>query len=108
MDDSTMRQELSKVRQDAAGLRQQLFSASQRNEQLSTALKAARAELDRLKTEAERIAEPPNSYAVVLGTVREGDVVFADVHYAGRPMRLSVSTDCLLYTSDAADDIALV
>ena len=93
MDDSTMRQELSKVRQDAAGLRQQLFSASQRNEQLSTALKAARAELDRLKTEAERIAEPPNSYAVVLGTVREGDVVFADVHYAGRPMRLSVSTE---------------
>lgn len=90
--------ELPKVRKELAGLRQQLFTAAQRNEALTKTLRQARDELERIRAEANALTEPPNSYATVVQAV-PGENLRCDVHYAGRKMRLAVAPEVV------ADDL---
>ncbi|GAA2014465.1 proteasome ATPase [Brevibacterium samyangense] len=86
--------ELARLRQDASQLRQQLFNAGKRNEALSKTLRTAREELVRIKAEAERLSDPPNSFGTVIGTVENEDGTHSlDITTAGRRMRVAISPD---------------
>lgn len=84
--------DLIRTRRELAGIRQQLFNASKRNEALSKTLRQARDELERIRAEANALTEPPNSYATVLEVV-QAERLLCDVHYAGRKMRVSVAPE---------------
>ena len=89
---SPSQDELSRLRKDSAGLRQQLFNASKRNEVLSKTLRTAREELTRLRTETERLSEPPNSFATLIEVVRDAEgIPAADVNLSGRRMRVAIA-----------------
>ncbi|WP_202410762.1 proteasome ATPase [Brevibacterium rongguiense] len=100
--------ELDRLRKDSAALRQQLFTAGQRNEALSKTLRTAREELVRIRGEAERLSEPPNSYATVLEVIElaEGAHVL-DVLYAGRRMRVAIAPDLDLASLVPGIDVRL-
>lgn len=86
--------ELAAVRKDATQLRQQLFNASKRNDALSRTLKTAREELVRIRAEAERLSEPPNSFGTVLALVPGPDDTHQlDVIASGRRMRVGVTPE---------------
>ncbi|MCT1829328.1 proteasome ATPase [Brevibacterium luteolum] len=86
--------DLAKLRKDSAQLRQQLFNASKRNEALAKTLRQARDELARIRTEAERMSDPPNSFGTVLEVVTDAEgVPELDVHVSGRRMRVAISTE---------------
>lgn len=86
--------ELAAVRKDASQLRQQLFNASKRNDALSRTLKTAREELVRIRAEAERLSEPPNSFGTVLALVPGPDDTHQlDVIASGRRMRVGVTPE---------------
>ncbi|WP_295687276.1 proteasome ATPase [uncultured Brevibacterium sp.] len=100
--------ELSAVRKDAAQLRQQLFNASKRNDALSRTLKTAREELVRIRTEAERLSEPPNSFGTVLAVVDgPADTRALDVLVSGRRMRVAVTPDLDVSTLVPGADVRL-
>lgn len=87
-------EDLAKLRKDSAQLRQQLFNASKRNEVLTKTLRQAREELSRIRAEAERMSDPPNSFGTVLGVVTDAESVpELDVYTSGRRMRVAISTD---------------
>ncbi|MCQ9388850.1 proteasome ATPase [Brevibacterium sp. 50QC2O2] len=87
-------EELGRLRKDSASLRQQLFNAGKRNEALTKTLRTAREELTRIKSEAERLTEPPNSFATVVGVVTGEDAIpTVDILYAGRQMRVAISPE---------------
>ncbi|MCM1012414.1 MULTISPECIES: proteasome ATPase [unclassified Brevibacterium] len=83
--------EVKKLREDTASLRQQLFTAGKRNEALSTTLRTAREELGRIKEEARRLTEPPNSWGTLIAVDAEG--LSADVIVGGRRMRVAVGPE---------------
>lgn len=83
--------EVRKLREDTASLRQQLFTAGKRNEALSKTLRTAREELGRIKEEARRLTEPPNSWGTLIAVDDEG--LFADVIVGGRRMRVAVGPE---------------
>ena len=86
--------DLAKLRKDSAQLRQQLFNASKRNEALTKTLRQARDELARIRTEAERMSDPPNSFGTVLEVVTDAEgIPELDVHVSGRRMRVAISTE---------------
>ena len=100
--------ELSAVRKDAAQLRQQLFNASKRNDALSRTLKTAREELVRIRTEAERLSEPPNSFGTVLAVVDgPADTRALDVLVSGRRMRVAITPDLDVSTLVPGADVRL-
>ena len=83
--------EVKKLREDTASLRQQLFTAGKRNEALSKTLRTAREELGRIKEEARRLTEPPNSWGTLIAVDDAG--LFADVIVGGRRMRVAVGPE---------------
>lgn len=83
-------EQLAQTRTELARMRQQLYSASQRNEALTKTLRQARDEIQRIRGEAQALTEPPNSYATVIEAIPDHK---CDVHYAGRKMRLSVAPE---------------
>lgn len=83
--------EVKKLREDTASLRQQLFTAGKRNEALSKTLRTAREELGRIKDEARRLTEPPNSWGTLIAVDDAG--LFADVIVGGRRMRVAVGPE---------------
>ena len=68
--------------------RREALSLAEKNERLTAALTAARAQLVELKGQLEAMVRPPGSYAVYLGAHSDGT---ADVMAAGRKMRVPVS-----------------
>ncbi|GAB3053696.1 proteasome ATPase [Sediminivirga luteola] len=86
----------AEARQEIAQLRRQISEAAKRNETLSSTLRAAREELTRLRAEAERLAEPPNTWATLLKIIPAAEddpeaVPYADILHGGRKMRVAVS-----------------
>lgn len=68
--------------------RSQLATVSSQNERLVRTLKDAREQIVGLRTEIDRLAQPPSAYAVILGTHDDGTV---DVLSGGRKMHVAVS-----------------
>ncbi|WP_349827810.1 proteasome ATPase, partial [Brevibacterium litoralis] len=100
--------DLSRLRTETAQLRQQLFNAGKRNEALSKTLRTAREELVRIRAEAEKLSEPPNTFGTVLQVVtNEDDTRSVDVNVSGRRMRLAVSPDVEVDTLVPGVDVRL-
>ena len=73
-----------------ADARQETRNTAANNERLASTLREARDQIVSLKTEVDRLAQPPASYGVYIGP---GDDRTADIWTSGRKMRVSVSPD---------------
>ncbi len=65
-------------------------SLAQQNEKLNATLREARESLVALRSELDRLAQPPNSFGLVVGLPGDG---VADVWVSGRLLRVSVSAE---------------
>jgi proteasome-associated ATPase len=74
----------------ASALEAELAAAAAQNQRLVATLREARDQIVALKTEVDRLAEPPSGYGVFLERLDDGSV---DVFTAGRKMRVIVSPD---------------
>jgi proteasome-associated ATPase len=97
-----LRERLSSHPHDIAVLERRLADARQdarttaaNNERLASTLREARDQIVSLKTEVDRLAQPPASFGVFLADA--GDHT-ADIYTSGRKMRVSVSPDVDLDT----------
>jgi len=66
----------------------QLAQAVSQNEKLSYTLREARDRIDGLRDEVDKLTQPPNNYATLLGPNGDGTV---DVQASGRKMRVHVA-----------------
>jgi proteasome-associated ATPase len=92
-----LRERLSSHPHDIAVLERRLADARQdarttaaNNERLASTLREARDQIVSLKTEVDRLAQPPASFGVFLAETGENT---ADIYTSGRKMRVSVSPD---------------
>ena len=67
-----------------------LTQAAAQNERLTTMLRDAREHIESLRTEVEKLTQPPSGYGTVLGLNDDGTV---DVRAGGRKMRVAVHPD---------------
>jgi len=74
--------------EQVARLRAQVSQLATQNDRLASTLRDARDQIVALKTEVDRLAQPPNTFGVFVGPVEEGTV---EVLSAGRKMRVAVS-----------------
>jgi proteasome-associated ATPase len=74
-------------------LRAQVNQLSTHNERLTTTLRDAREQIIALKTEVERLSEPPNTFGIFLSATQDG---LADVISGGRKMRVVCSPEVTL------------
>jgi proteasome-associated ATPase len=79
---------LAQMQRELADERRVAANMSAQNERLAATLRDARDQLVGLKDELDRLATPPNTYAVFMSHA-EGDL--ADVIVAGRKMRVAIS-----------------
>ncbi len=82
--------ELAVLERRLADARHEARTTSSNNERLVATLREAREQIITLKAEVDRLAQPPASFGVFIGTPEDG---LADVWTAGRKMRVSVSPD---------------
>ncbi len=75
---------------DQIALRDALAASQERNERLSATLIDAKEQILTLRAEIERLADPPNGYAVFQTAHEDGTV---DVISAGRKMRVGLSPE---------------
>ncbi|HKX13561.1 MAG TPA: proteasome ATPase [Propionibacteriaceae bacterium] len=73
-----------------ADARSDARTAAANNERLATTLREARDQIVSLKSEVDRLAQPPASFAVFLAAHEDHT---ADIYTSGRKMRVSVSPD---------------
>src|SRR5918994_590294 len=73
-----------------ADARQDARTSAANNERLAATLREARDQIISLKSEVDRLAQPPASFAVFLASAEEHT---ADIYTAGRKMRVSVSPE---------------
>src|SRR3954454_24660313 len=78
-----------------ADARQDARTTASNNERLASTLREARGQIVSLKTEVDRLAQPPASFGVFLADTGENT---ADIYTSGRKMRVSVSPDVDLAT----------
>ena len=71
-----------------AQLQSNLSTVSSQNERLVRTLKEAREQIVSLKSEVDRLAQPPSAYGVVVETFDDGTV---DILTGGRKMHVAVS-----------------
>ncbi|MFL6064782.1 MAG: proteasome ATPase [Friedmanniella sp.] len=97
-----LRERLSSHPHDIAVLERRLADARQdarttaaNNERLASTLREARDQIVALKTEVDRLAQPPASFGVFLADTGEHT---ADIYTSGRKMRVSVSPEVDLDT----------
>ena len=69
-------------------LRSQVSTLNSQNERLVSTLRDARSQIVTLKSEVDRLGQPPATYGVLLETFADGT---ADIMTAGRKMRVAVS-----------------
>ncbi|GAB2543323.1 proteasome ATPase [Brachybacterium huguangmaarense] len=74
------------------------------NDRLVQSLRAARAQIVELKSDLERIGDPPNSYATFL---RRTDGTTIDVLHAGRRLRIATSATLDLDALSPGDELRL-
>jgi proteasome-associated ATPase len=82
--------DLAVLERRLADTRAELRTTATNNERLATTLRDARDQIVALKTEVDRLAQPPATYGVYLGP---GDDGTADIWTAGRKMRVSISPE---------------
>jgi proteasome-associated ATPase len=99
-----LREELDRMRERAAShphdiavlerrladARAEARTTAANNERLAATLREAREQIVSLKSEVDRLAQPPASFGVF---VAEGPDATADIYTSGRKMRVSVSPD---------------
>ena len=92
-----LRERLASHPHDIAVLERRLADARQdsrttaaNNERLASTLREARDQIVALKTEVDRLAQPPASFGIFLADTGENT---ADIYTSGRKMRVSVSPD---------------
>ena len=97
-----LRERLSSHPHDIAVLERRLADARQdarttasNNERLAATLREARDQIVSLKTEVDRLAQPPASFGIFLADTGEHT---ADIYTSGRKMRVSVSPEVDLST----------
>ncbi|SDS68434.1 proteasome-associated ATPase [Friedmanniella luteola] len=78
-----------------ADARQDARSTAANNERLASTLREARDQIVTLKTEVDRLAQPPASFGIFLADTGENT---ADIYTSGRKMRVSVSPEVDLGT----------
>jgi len=66
----------------------QLASAANQNSRLTTALRDARAQIENMRAEVDKLSAPPNGYGILLELNNDGSV---DVLVSGRKMRVQVA-----------------
>jgi proteasome-associated ATPase len=71
-------------------LESEIKSLRSHNETLAQTLREAKEQLLALKSEVEKLAQPPSGFAVILETNKDGSV---DILNAGRKLRVSVSPE---------------
>ncbi|MFQ6172461.1 proteasome ATPase [Oryzobacter sp. R7] len=76
------------MERDLAQLRSQSATLSAQNERLVRTLRDAREQIVTLKSEVDRLAQPPAAYGIVIETFEDGT---ADVLTSGRKMHVAVS-----------------
>jgi len=74
--------------EQVARLRAQVSQLATQNDRLAATLRDARDQIVTLKAEVDRLAQPPNTFGIFVGTAEDGTV---EVISAGRKMRVSVS-----------------
>jgi proteasome-associated ATPase len=74
---------------EVARLRAQVAQLANQNDRLASTLRDARDQIVALKAEVDRLAQPPNTYAIYVGAGEDDGT--ADVITSGRKMRVSVS-----------------
>lgn len=76
------------LEQQILGLQSSVGTLSAQNERLARTLKEAREQIVNLKSEVDRLAQPPATFGVVLAVHDDGT---ADILNSGRKMRVAVS-----------------
>ena len=79
---------VAEMQRELAGERRVAANMSAQNERLAATLRDARDQLVGLKDELDRLATPPNTYAVFMSHAEDD---MADVIVAGRKMRVAIS-----------------
>ncbi|MBA8795065.1 proteasome-associated ATPase [Friedmanniella endophytica] len=87
---STHPHDLALLERRLADARADARTAAANNERLAATLREARDQIVSLKTEVDRLAQPPASFGVFLEAVDEHT---ADIFTAGRKLRVAVSPD---------------
>jgi proteasome-associated ATPase len=82
----------------------QLAQAVSRNEKLTYTLREARDRIDALRDEVDKLTQPPNNYATLLGPNGDGTV---DVQASGRKMRVHVAPSVDLNELVAGSEVVL-
>ena len=82
--------DLAMLERRLADARQDARSTAANNERLAATLREARDQIVALKSEVDRLAQPPASFGIFVGPAEEGT---ADIFTSGRKMRVSVSPD---------------
>ena len=82
----------------------QLAQAVSQNEKLTYTLREARDRIDALRDEVDKLTQPPNNYATLLGPNGDGTV---DVQASGRKMRVHVAPSVDLNELVAGSEVVL-
>ncbi|ACQ80493.1 AAA ATPase central domain protein [Beutenbergia cavernae DSM 12333] len=85
-------------------LARQATSLAEKNERLTAALTAARAQLVEMKAQLEEVSKPPGSYAYFAAAHADGT---ADVYSAGRKLRLGVAPSVPLASLRPGQEVQL-
>ncbi len=85
-----------------ADARSDARTAAANNERLATTLREARDQIVSLKSEVDRLAQPPATFAVFLAAHEDHT---ADIYTSGRKMRVSVSPDVDLETLSPGKEV---
>jgi proteasome-associated ATPase len=88
-----LRVQIKSLEEEARDLRQsraQLEQAYRQNEKLISALQEAKAQIEALKLEVEKLTAPPSTYAIFSSGNKDGTV---NVYVAGRKMKVNLHPD---------------
>jgi len=84
--------QLGRLETEVRDAGRELARANARNQKLNTTLETARERITVLREEVEKLSQPPSAYGTVVQLNGDGS---ADVHSAGRKMRVAVHPDLL-------------
>src|SRR3954451_2100939 len=85
-------------------LRTQVSQLATQNDRLTSTLRDARDQIIALKAEVDRLAQPPNTFGVFVGTAEDGTV---EVISAGRKMRVALSPSVEVETLRPGQEVML-
>ncbi|MGL4173296.1 MAG: proteasome ATPase [Actinomycetota bacterium] len=80
--------ELNNLRREIVELRSRIAATTAQNDRLAATLREARDQIVTLKSEVDRLAQPPSGFGTIVEVVEEGLV---DILTSGRKMRVAVS-----------------